>query len=129
VSGCSCRPFGEGDDGSAGVTAIRGADGVDGGDSEGERERDVAPLIALMTDARGDEDGAGVGRASLNGEGDPNSDDDGVPLRVRGDGDGHLFFIANGLLPPSSSAMSARGRRGGESRVSSSPPVVGRVVS
>lgn len=124
----SCRPLGDGDDGSAGVTAIRGADGVEGGDSEGERESDVVPLIALMTDARGDEDGAWVGRASLSGEGDPNSDDDGVSLRVRGDGDGH-FFIANGLLPPSPSAMSARGRRGGESRIFSSLPVVGRVVS
>lgn len=127
MSGRSCRPFGDGDDGSASVTAIRGADGVDGGESEGERERDMAPLIALMTDARGDEDGAGVGRASLNGEGDPNSDDDVVPLRVRGDGDGH-FFIANGLLPPSPRAMSARGRRG-ESRAFSSLPAVGRVVS
>ena len=128
MSGRSCRPLGDGDDGSAGVTAIRGADGVDGGDSEGEREHDVAPLIALMTDARGDEDGAGVGRASLNGEGDPNSDDDGVPLRVRGDGDGHFFLIVNGLLPPSPSAMSARGRRGGESRAFSSLPAVGRVA-
>ena len=126
MSGRSCRPLGDGDDGSAGVTAIRGADGVDGGDSE--RERDVVPLIALMTDARGDEDGAGVGRSSLNGEGDPNSDDDGVPLRLRGDGDGH-FFIANGLLPPSPSAMSARGRRGSESRASSSLPVLGKAVS
>jgi hypothetical protein len=129
VSGRSCRPLGDGDDGSAGVTAIRGADGVEGGDSEGERERDVMPLIALMTDARGDDDGAWVGRASLNGEGDPNSGDDGVPLRVRGDGDGHFFFIANGLLPPSPSSMSARGRRGGESRTLSSLLVVGRVVS
>jgi hypothetical protein len=129
VSGRSCRPLGDGDDGSAGVTAIRGADGVDGGDSEGERERDEVLLIALMTDARGDEDGAGVGRASLNGEGDPNSDDDGVPLRVRGDGDGHFFFKANGLLLPSASAMSARGRRGGECRALPSLLVVGRVVS
>jgi hypothetical protein len=127
VSGRNCRPLGDGDDGSAGVTAIRGADGVDGGDSEGEREV-VVRLIALMTEARGDEDGAGVGRASLNGEGDPKNDDDGVPLRVRGDGEGH-FFIANGLLPPSPSAISARGRRGGESRASSSLPVVRRVVS
>ena len=125
MSGRSCRPLGDGDDGSAGVTAIRGADGVDGGDSE----RDVVPLIALMTDARGDEDGAGVGRASLSGEGDPNSDDDGVPLRVRGDGDGHFFFIAKGLLPPSPSAMSTRGGRGGESRAFSSLLVVGRVIS
>lgn len=128
MSGRSCRPFGDGDDGSAGVTAILGADGVDGGDREGERECAVVPLIALMTDARGEEDGAGVGRASLSGEGDPNSDDDGGPLRVRGDGDGHLFFVASGLPPPSPSAMSARGRRGGESRASSLP-VVGRVVS
>jgi len=122
VSGHNCRPLGDGDDGSAGVTAIRGADGVDGGDSKDER--DVVPLIALMTDARGDEDGAGVGRPSLNGEGVPSSDDDGVPLRVRGDGDGLFFFIANGLLPPSPSAMSARGRRGGEPRASSLPVVV-----
>jgi len=129
MSGRSCRPFGDGDDGSAGVTAIRGADGVDGGDSEGEREHDMVPLIALMTDARGDEDGAGLGGASLKGEGDPNNDVGGVPLRVRGDGDGHFFFIANGLLSPSPSAMSARGRRGGESRAFSSLPVVGRVVS
>jgi hypothetical protein len=102
VSGHSCHPLGDGDDGSAGVTAIRGADGVDGGDSEGEREHDMVRLIVLMTDARGDKDGAGVGRASLNGVGDPNSDDEGVPLRVRGDGDGH-FIIANGLLPLSPS--------------------------
>ena len=128
MSGRSCRPLGDGDDGSAGVTAIRGAFGLDGGDSEGGRERDVVPLIALMTDARGDEDGAGVGRASLNGEGDPKSDDDDVPLRVRGDGDGH-FFMANGLLSLSASAMSARGRRGGESRALSSLLVVGKVVS
>jgi hypothetical protein len=83
--------LGDGDDSSADVTAIRGADGVDGSDSEREREHDVVPLIALMTDARGDEDGAGVGRASLSGEGDPNNDDGGVPLRVRGDGDGDFY--------------------------------------
>lgn len=126
ASGHSCRPLGDGDDGSAGVTAIRGADGVEGGESEGES--DTVPLIVLMTDARGEEDGAGVGRASLKGEGDPNSDDDGVPLRVRGDVDGLFFFVANGLLAPSPSAMSARGRRGHESRASSSLLVVGRVV-
>jgi hypothetical protein len=75
VSGRNCRPLGDGDDSSAGVTANRGADGVDGGDSEGEREREVVvPLIALMTEARGDEDGAGVGHASLNGEGDPKNE-------------------------------------------------------
>jgi hypothetical protein len=117
--------LGDGDDGSAGVTAIRGADGVDGGDNEGECEHDVVPLIALMTDARGDDDGAGVGRASLNGEGDPNNDDGGVPLRVRGDGDGHFFFIANGLPSLSPSAISARGRREGETCASSSPVVAG----
>ena len=114
--------MGDGDDGSAGVTAIRGAGGVDGGDSEGERKRDAVPSIALMTDARGEDEGAGVGRASLNGEGGPNGEDDGVPLRMRGDGDGLFFFIANGLLPPSPSAMSARGRRGGEPRAPSSLP-------
>jgi hypothetical protein len=129
VSGRSCRPLGDGDDGSAGVTAICGADGVDGGDSEGVHVRDIVPLIALMTDARGDDDGAGVGRASLNGEGDPNNDDGGVPLRVRGEGDGHFFFTANGLLSPSPSAMSARGRRGGESRTSSPLLVAGRAAS
>jgi len=112
---------GDGDDGSAGVTAIRGADGVDGG--ERERERDVVPLIALMTDASGDEDGAGVGPASLNGEGDPNSDDDGVPVPMSGECEGDFFIAKNGLLPPSPSAMSARGRRSGESRASSSLPV------
>jgi hypothetical protein len=79
----------------------------------------VVPLIALMTDVRGDKDGAGVGRTSLNGEGDPNSDNDNVPLRMRGNGDGHFFFMANGLLAPSPSAKSARGRHGGESRASS----------
>lgn len=121
MSGRSCRPVGDGDDGSAGVTAIRGADGVDGGESEGEGERDVVPLIALMTDASGDEDGAGVGDTSLNGEGDPNSDDEGGPVRARGEGDEHFFFIAEkGLLPLSPSAMSTRGRRWGESRASSS---------
>ncbi len=128
MSGRSCRPLGDGEDGSAGVTAIRGADGADGDEGEGVRERDVVPLIALMTDARGDEDGAGVGRASLNGEGDPNGDGDGVLLRVRSEGDGH-FFIAKGLFLPSPSAISARGRREGESLASSSLPVTGRTVS
>jgi len=110
--GRGCRRMGEGVDGSAGVTAIRGADGVDGGDSD--NEGDVVPLIALMTDARGDADGAGVGRASLNGEGegDPNGD---AEERTAGD----AFFMAMGLilLPPS--AISARGRRWGESPASS----------
>ena len=115
VSGRSCRPAGDGDEGSASVMAIRGADGVDGG--EDDDERDVAPLIALMTDASGDDDGAGVGDTSLNGEGDPNSDDDGEALSLRGDK--HFFTAKNG---PSPTAMSARGRRGGESRASSSPP-------
>jgi hypothetical protein len=121
VSGGSCRPVGDGDDGSAGVTAIRGADGVDGGEDEGER--DVVPLIALMTDASGDEDGAAVGPASLNGEGEPNSDDDCVPVPVSGECDGDFNFMAKGLLPPSPSAMSARGRRWGESLASPSLPV------
>jgi hypothetical protein len=112
---------GDGDDGSAGVTAIRGADGVDGG--EGEGERDVVPLIALMTDASGDDDGAGVGLASLNGAGDPKSDDDGVPMPMSGERDGDFFIAKNGLLPPSPSAISARGRRWGESRASPSLPV------
>jgi hypothetical protein len=123
VSGRSCRPVGDGDDGSAGVTAIRGADGVDGGESGGEGERDVVPLIALMTDASGDKDGAGVGDTSLNGEGDPNSDDEGGPVRARGEGDGHPFMAKKGLLPLSPSAISTRGRRCGESRASSSLPV------
>ena len=111
MSGRSCRPVGDGDDGSAGVTAIRGADGVDGGESEGDGERDVVPFIALMTDASGDEDGAGVGDTSLNGEGGPNSDDEGVPVRARGEGDGHFFIAKKGLLPLSPSAISTRGRR------------------
>ena len=123
MSGRSCRPVGDGDDGSVGVTAIRGADGVDGG--EGEGEGDVVPLIALMTDASGDEDGAGVGHASLKGEGDPNSDDDGVPMPFLGEGDVDPL-IAKGPLPPSPSAMSARGRRRGEPRASSSSLPAGR---
>ena len=121
MSGRSCRPVGDGDEGSAGVMAIRGADGVDGGDDEEERE--IVPLIALMTDASGDDDGAGVGDTSLNGEGDPNSADDGAAVSLRGDGDGHTFVVKNG---PSPTAMSARGRRLGESRASSSPLAGGR---
>lgn len=114
--------MGDGDDGSAGVIAIRGADGVDGGEDEGGR--DVVPLIALMTDASGDEDGAGVGDVSLNGEGDPKSDDDGVRVRVSGEGDGHFFRVTakNGLPPASPSAMSASGRRRGDAPSSSSLP-------
>jgi hypothetical protein len=98
------------------MIAIRGADGVDGGESEGEGEREVVPLMALMTDASGDEDGAGVGDVSLNGAGDPKSDGGGVPVRVSGEGDGHFFIAKNGLLPPSPSpsAISARGRRWGD---------------
>ena len=119
MSGRSCRPVGDGDDGSAGVTAIRGADRVHGGEGEGEGEDEVVPLIALMTDTNGDEDGVWVGHANLKGEGGPNSDDDGVPMPFLGEGDGD-FFIAKGLLPPSPSAMSARGRRRGEPRASSS---------
>lgn len=80
------------------MTAIRGADGVDDG------EGDVAPFIALMTDASGDEDGAGEGRTSLNGDGDPNGEDDAPAV-------GSVFFIAMGLLLLFPSAMSARGRR------------------
>jgi len=105
---------GEGDDGSAGVTAIRGAEGVRGGEGEGD---DGVRLIALMTDARGDEVGAGVGRASLNGEGDPKGDSDapfattGLPL----------------LLLSSPSAMSTRGHRCGASRAASSTMDVGIV--
>lgn len=112
--------MGDGDDGSAGVIAIRGADGVDGGEDEGER--DVVPLIALMTDASGDEDGAGVGDVSLNGEGDPKSDVGGVPVRVSGEGDGHFFRVIakKGLLPASPSAMSASGRRCSDAPSSSS---------
>ena len=112
--------MGDGDDGSAGVIAIRGADGVDGGEDEGER--DVVPLIALMTDASGDEDGAGVGDVSLNGEGDPKSDVGGVPVRVSGEGDGHFFQVIakKGLLPASPSAMSASGRRCSDAPSSSS---------
>lgn len=114
--------MGDGDDGSAGVIAIRGADGVDGGEDEGER--DVVPLIALMTDASGDEDGAGVGDVSLNGEGDPKSDVGGVPVRVSGEGDGHFFRVIakKGLLPASPSAMSASGRRWCDASSSSSLP-------
>jgi hypothetical protein len=63
------------------VTAIRGADGVDGGEGDG------APFIALMTEARGDRDGAGEGRVSLNGDGDPNSKDDAPTV-------GEVFFVA-----------------------------------
>jgi hypothetical protein len=80
------------------MTAIRGVDDGDGG------EADVVPFIALMTEARGDEDGAGEGRLSLNGDGDPNSEDDAPPA-------GEVFFIAIGLLLLSPNAMSARGRR------------------
>jgi hypothetical protein len=75
---------------------------VDGGDSGGECERDVVSLIALMTNARGDGDGAEVGRANLNGEGDPISDDDGVPLR---------FGFPNSQAGPSTSLVGRR-RRG-----------------
>ena len=120
VSGRSCRLVGDGDDGSAGVMAIRGAEGVDGG--EDEDERDIVPLMALMTDASGDDDGAGVGDTSLNGEGDPNSDDDDAAVSLRGEGDGHFFIVKNG---PSPTAMSVRGRRWGTSCTSSSLPVGG----
>ena len=88
--------MGDGDDGSAGVTAIRGADGVRGGEGD-----EGVPLMALMTDARGEEDGAGVGRAGLNGEGDPNGEDDDAPFT----GTGLLLLLV------SPSAISARGRR------------------
>ena len=66
----------------------------------GERD-DGVPLMALMTDARGEEDGAGVGCASLNGEGGPNGEDDDAPFTGMG-----LLLL---LLSPS--AISARGRR------------------
>ena len=118
--GRSCRLVGDGDDGSAGVMAIRGAEGVDGG--EDEDERDIVPLMALMTDASGDDDGAGVGDTSLNGEGDPNSDDDDAAVSLRGEGDGHFFIAKNGPAP---TAISVRGRRWGASRDSSSPPAGG----
>ena len=88
--------MGDGDDGSAGVTAIRGADGVRGGERD-----DGVPLMALITVARGEEEGAGVGRASLNGEGDPNGEDDDAPFTGT-----ELLLL---LLSPS--AISARGRR------------------
>jgi hypothetical protein len=100
--------------------AIRGAEGVDGG--EDEDERDIVPLMALMTDASGDDDGAGVGDTSLNGEGDPNSEDDGATASLRGEGDGHFFIAKKG---PSPTAMSVRGRRWGASRDSSSLPAGG----
>jgi hypothetical protein len=84
----NCCRVGDGDGDSAGVTAIRGADGVGGG------EGDVAPFMALMTEARGDDDGAGEGRVSLSVDGDPNSEV-GVPTADE-------VFL---------SAISARGRR------------------
>jgi len=105
--------MGDGVDGSAGVTAIRGADGVDGGDGDGD-EGDVVPLIAFMTDARGDADGAGVGRESLNGEGEGDPNDD-AEQRTAGD----VVFMAMGLLLLSPSAISTRGRRWGDSPASS----------
>lgn len=106
--------MGDGEDGSAGVTAIRGADGVRGGEGD-----DGVPLMALITEARGEEDGAGVGRASLIGEGDPNGEDDDAPFTGTG-----LLLL---LLSPS--AISARGRRWGEPCATScsSSLLVGRV--
>jgi len=100
--GRSCLRVGEGDGGAAGVTAMQGADGVGG------VEGVVVPFMALMTDARGEEDGAAVGRTRQKDDGDPNS---GVTTAA----DGPPFFGMDmgllRLLPPSPSAMSARGRR------------------
>jgi hypothetical protein len=48
-----------------GVTTIHGAEGMRGIDNEGGRRCGAVRSIALMMDVRGDEVGAGVGRASL----------------------------------------------------------------
>jgi len=45
ASGLGCRQAGEGDDGSAGVTAIRGAGGMRGGKGDDD--------VPLMMDVRG----------------------------------------------------------------------------
>lgn len=80
-----------------------GADGVGGDDGD-----EVVPFMALMTDARGEEDGAGVGRARRKDDGDPNTAAATVVP---------FFGMDTGLLRllPSPSAMSARGRRWGVS--------------
>jgi hypothetical protein len=53
--------------------------------------------------------GKAIGPASLNGEGYPNSDDDGMPVPVSVECDVDFISIAkNRLLMPSPSAMSAR---------------------
>src|SRR6266702_939194 len=66
--GRSCRRVGEGEGGATGATVMCGADGVGGDDGD-----EVVPFMALMTDARGEEDGAGVGRARRKDDGDPNT--------------------------------------------------------
>jgi hypothetical protein len=100
VSGHNCCPLGEGKDGLVGIIAICRVDGVNGGDNKGKCEHNVVVLIELITDAREDRDGAGVGHASLNGEGDPNSDNEGVPLCMRGKGDRHFFIDTRLCLHP-----------------------------
>jgi hypothetical protein len=92
--------MGDSDDGSVGVTAIRGADGVRCGEREGGGEDE-------------DEDGPRLGRMSLNGEGDPNGE---------GDGGNDVPFIETTGLPLllSPSAMSTRGRCGDASRTAAS---------
>ena len=53
ASGLGCRQAGEGDDGSAGVTAIRGAGSMRGGKGDDD--------VPLMMDARGEEGVLGWG--------------------------------------------------------------------
>lgn len=99
--GRSWRRVGEGDGGAAaGVTAMIGVGCDDSDDGL------MVPFIALMTDARGDEDGAGVGRVRRKDDGDPNSAAPAGPP---------FWGIDIGLLRLllSPSAMSARGRRWG----------------
>ena len=75
------------------MTEMCGADGDVG----------VVPFIALMTDARGEEDGAGVGRARRKEDGDPNTAAAPPPF----------FGMDMGLLRLllSPNTISARGRR------------------
>ena len=49
--------------------------GQEGKDKDKDEDNTV-PLNVLMTDARGDKDGTGVGCTSLNGERDPNGKGD-----------------------------------------------------
>jgi hypothetical protein len=99
-----------------GADSVRGGEGDGNGDGEGGDEDDddvdnngAVPLMVLITDARGDEDGAGVGCASLNGEGVPKGEEGAeappfIAISTTG-----LLLVA--VAVPSPSAMSARGRR------------------